>query len=182
MAEQTVDLTAYANQTIVLRWKYVSVGWAWWWEIDNVRTETIVAPPPPPAFVWTENFDGVIAPALPASWSVVDTSGTAGDWVSRTASVHPDRRSLPLRRQHADLQFVDREHAATRRGSMKTTGENLTTGTGYVSLWMYHDTGYTNADVVQVQYSTDGGTTWTNIGSTIPRYTGVVGWDSTRSR
>ncbi len=45
VAERTVDMTAYANQTIVLRWKFVSPSWAYYWQIDDVRTETIPVAP-----------------------------------------------------------------------------------------------------------------------------------------
>ena len=42
---------------------------------------------------------------------------------------------------------------------------------------MYHDTGYTgNADRVQMQISTDAGTTWVDVGTAINRYDGTVGW------
>jgi bacillopeptidase F (M6 metalloprotease family) len=41
---------------------------------------------------------------------------------------------------------------------------------------MYHDTGYsTYADKVQAQVSTNG-TTWTNVGTAVNRYTGSTGW------
>ena len=42
---------------------------------------------------------------------------------------------------------------------------------------MYHDTGYTSrADRVIVQVSTDGGTTWSDVGAPINRYDGTTGW------
>ncbi len=33
---EEVDLSAYAGQTIMLRWQYVASGWAWYWHIDDV--------------------------------------------------------------------------------------------------------------------------------------------------
>jgi hypothetical protein len=49
-------------------------------------------------------------------------------------------------------------------------------GTVTLSFWMYHDTGYTTyADRVQAQVSTNG-TTWTNVGTAVNRYTGATGW------
>ncbi len=34
---ERVDLSGYIGQTIILRWHYASVGWAWYWQIDDVR-------------------------------------------------------------------------------------------------------------------------------------------------
>ncbi len=42
---------------------------------------------------------------------------------------------------------------------------------------MYHDTGYsTYTDKVQVQVSTNGGSTWTSVGTAVNRYDGSTGW------
>ena len=42
---------------------------------------------------------------------------------------------------------------------------------------MYHDNGYSSsADRVQVQVSTDSGTTWQNVGAPVARYNGSTGW------
>ena len=49
--------------------------------------------------------------------------------------------------------------------------ENLT-----FYVWVYHDTGYTNGDTLQVQVSIDGGTTWEDVGDPIPRYDTTTGW------
>src|SRR5450759_4567798 len=47
---------------------------------------------------------------------------------------------------------------------------------GEVSFWMYHETGYTFADTVQVQVSTNPGGAWNNAGAPIARYDGATGW------
>ncbi len=174
-AEQTINMSAYANQTIMLRWHYVSTSWAWYWQIDDVRTETIPPPPPPPALVWTENFDGVTAPAWPANWSVVDTSGTAGNWTNATTSVHPTGVTP---HSAANMAIFNSWTASTGNATrlQKNTGEDISTGTGYVSFWMYHECGLSASDTVQVQTSTDGGTTWVNAGSPVARCTGTTGW------
>jgi hypothetical protein len=41
---------------------------------------------------------------------------------------------------------------------------------------MYHDIQYSNADQLQVQVSTDGGSSWNNVGSVINRYDATTGW------
>jgi len=44
---QTVDLSAYAGQLVKIRFRYVSGEWAWYWYIDNVRTQEPAVPPIP---------------------------------------------------------------------------------------------------------------------------------------
>jgi hypothetical protein len=47
-----------------------------------------------------------------------------------------------------------------------------------LGLALFHDTGYTgNDDNVQVVVSTDGGTTWQNVGPVLHRYNGTTGWE-----
>jgi hypothetical protein len=46
-----------------------------------------------------------------------------------------------------------------------------------LTFWMYHDTGYsTSADKVQAQVSTNGGTSFTSVGTAVNRYDGSTGW------
>lgn len=80
---RTVDMTAYAGQTIVLKWKFVSPNWAYHWQIDDVRTETIPPPPPPPLL--SQGFDDVTFP--PAGWSVVNADGGGTTWARTTTTV-----------------------------------------------------------------------------------------------
>lgn len=174
-AEQTIDMSAYAGMTIVLRWRYVTGGWAYYWQIDDVRTQTIPVPPPPPVIQWTETFDvSTTPPALPSGWEQLDVSGTTGNWATATATVNPsgqEPHSAP------NLAYFNSWTAyfndSTRLYKIK--GENITGQIGYVSLWMYHDTKNDDSDRVQVQYSIDCAT-WLNIGPAIPRYTGSTGW------
>ena len=37
----------------------------------------------------SDGFDSSTAPAFSANWGIVDVSGTTGDWVARTTSLHP---------------------------------------------------------------------------------------------
>jgi hypothetical protein len=174
---QTVNLAAYAGQLVRIRFRYVSGNWAWYWYIDDVRTQQPAVPPPPPTSQWVENFDGVSAPAIPAGWTVTDVSGTAGDWKTATATVHPSGQpphSAP------NLVYFNSYTAPSGNSTRlwKNTADTIPGGqSGFVGFWMYHDTGYSgSADRVQVQYSTDGGTTWVNAGSPVNRYDGTTGW------
>ena len=60
-----------------------------------------------------------------------------------------------------------------------TTGLDLSTAPApELGFALFHDTGYSSsADSVQVQVSTDGGTTWQNVGPTFLRYNGTTGWE-----
>lgn len=47
----TIDLSAYAGQTIWLRWHFVTPGWDWYWYIDDVRVVDVSYPFPPDSHV-----------------------------------------------------------------------------------------------------------------------------------
>ena len=71
--EATVDLSAYANQTIMLRWRYTSSSYQWYWLIDDVRTE---APTAAPSYI--ESFDGTTFP--PTGWTRINADGGGSQW------------------------------------------------------------------------------------------------------
>ncbi|MDX9734408.1 MAG: carboxypeptidase regulatory-like domain-containing protein [Thermoanaerobaculia bacterium] len=172
-AEQTVDMTAYAGQLIILRWKFVSPSWSYYWQVDDVRTETIPPPPPPPTSVWTQDWDGVTAPALPAGWATATVTGSP-TWLLVTSLTNPT-----IATGHTTPNFFRFNSYSVSSGTariMKTTDDDLSAGAGYLRFWMYHDTAYTSADRVNAQVSTDGGTTWQTVGSAVNRYDGSTGW------
>ncbi len=131
--------------------------------------------------VYAEGFDTAAPPALPAGWAMVRTAGTntAAAWATATGTVHPTgggTHSAP-NLAYFNSYTVNSPNAA--RLYQDPTGVDLTATAGQtvvVQLWMYHDTGYTANDTVQVQLSTDAGATWGNVGAAIPRYDGSVGW------
>ncbi len=125
----------------------------------------------------TENFDAVTPPTLPAGWAVVDVNGTAGDWRTNAGTVHPSgggTHSAP------NLVYFNSWTASSGNYTRlyRTNGMNLSSVPGaQVGLWMYHDTGYSSSnDLVQVQVSTDAGSTWQNVGAAISRYDGSTSW------
>ena len=176
-APQTVDLSAYAGQTVKLRFRYVSGDWAWYWYIDDVMTQQPAVPPPPPSSVWVEGFDSVSPPNVPSDWTVTDVSGTAGDWATATGTVNPSGGS-PY--SAPNLVYFNSWTATSGNSTRlwKNTPDTIPSGqAGFVGFWMYHDTGLASfADRVQVQYSTDGGTTWVDAGAPVNRYDGSTGW------
>jgi PKD repeat protein len=129
----------------------------------------------------TENFDGATAPNLPTGWgfTVVTGSGAYHNWRTRTTTYHPSGQAPP---SSPNLVFMEC-YNITSGGQVrlyKTSPVPLgsTNGrTAQVSFAMYHDTGFTTyADNVQVQYSLDGTTNWTSVGSAVNRYDGTNGW------
>ena len=123
----------------------------------------------------SDGFDTSTAPAFSASWAKVDVSGTAGDWVTRTASLHP----TGIAPHSASNMAVFNSYTSSSGNSTRlyqTSGLNLSAQTnGEVSFWMYHETGY-SGDTVQVQVSTDAGLTWNNVGTAVVRDDGTTGW------
>lgn len=108
-------------------------------------------------------------------WTIVDVSGTAGNWTFNTSG------TLPTASPHGGSYLAKFNSYDAASGSQtrisQTTGFAIpsTASTVTLKFWMYHDTGYsTYADKVQVQVST--GSTWANVGTAVNRYDGSTGW------
>ena len=109
-------------------------------------------------------------------WSTAQVSGTAGKWTLVSSSTHPSITA------HGGTKWADFNSYTSASGSQtriyRSSGFAVASSYATVTLtfWMYHDTGYsTYADKVQAQVSTNG-TTWTNVGTAVARYTGSTGW------
>lgn len=122
----------------------------------------------------TQSFDtGVTPPALPAGWAVTQVSGATANWFTRAGTRYPSghpAHSAP------NLIYFNSWSASTGQQARlySTTPLDLSRASqAEVDFWMFHDLGYSGSnDRVQVQVSTDGGTTWTNVGDPISRYDG----------
>ena len=143
----------------------------------------IVGVPGTPVNLLSENFDSATPQALPPGWTstlVYDntTSGTAlPAWATNAGTHHPTpavaSHSLP------NLVWFNSWHSGNTDSARLHYGTPLDL-TSYsvlsLSFWMYHDTGFaSDPDRVQVQFSTDGGTNWTDIGLPVDRR-GANGW------
>ena len=126
--------------------------------------------------LFTDGFDTSAAPAFSANWGVVDVSGTDGNWLTSTASIHPAGISPHSAPNMAVFNSYTTVAGQTRL--YQTSGIDLSSrSNAEVSLWMHHDMGYaTNSHTVQVQVSTDAGGTWNNVGAPITRYDGTTQW------
>jgi PKD repeat protein/N-acetylneuraminic acid mutarotase len=129
----------------------------------------------PPAIL-SSGFEGVTPPALPAGWAQVAVSGTAAAWTTTSQTVHPSGKTPHGGAVMARFNSYSASGGTTAR--LYRTGSADLSGTPPpLTFWMYHDTGYSSYnDRVQVQVSTDGGSTWQNVGSAISRYDGTTGW------
>ncbi|MCX7894834.1 MAG: carboxypeptidase regulatory-like domain-containing protein [Thermoanaerobaculum sp.] len=78
---QTVSLASYAGQKVRIRFRFVSGSYAWYWYIDNVRTQV---PGIPGTTVLSESFESTTFP--PTGWTRHDFDGNTGaQWVRTTA-------------------------------------------------------------------------------------------------
>ncbi|MDX9736006.1 MAG: choice-of-anchor J domain-containing protein, partial [Thermoanaerobaculia bacterium] len=109
-------------------------------------------------------------------WSQVDTSGTAGSWTFATSSTYPTTSP------HGGTKLAKFNSYNASSGSQTRVyrSSGFAVASSYTSVtlkfWMYHDTGYSSRnDRIQPQVSVNG-TTWTNVGSAISRYSGSTGW------
>ncbi len=128
-----------------------------------------------PINLWSESFDGVDFP--PSGLAQGDVSGTSGNWARSTGTVHPSGGGT---HSGAGLTYFNSYTASSGSSTRlyRTSGTTIPADSSSASLvlWMYHDTGYpTSNDKIQVQVSLNG-TTWTDVGSAIPRYDGSTGW------
>ena len=125
---------------------------------------------------FSENFDGVTAPTLPAGWAVVDVTGSSGNWETHVGTRHPSNFAAHSGPNLAYFNSYSASQGYSTR-LYRTSGIDLSgVSTAYFSFWMFHDTGYSNyGDHVQAQISTDGGNTWNTI-ATLLRNDGSIGW------
>ena len=147
---------------------------------DLLVDGTCAAPgyePGAPTVLLTEYFDAASPPSLPAGWAQVDTSGTTGSWATNAGTVHPSGGGTHSPPNVAYFNsYTASSGFATRL--LRTVGLDLSSiNHASVSFWMYHDLGYAGYDDrLQVQVSTNGGTTWTDVGAPVSRYDGSTGW------
>ena len=126
--------------------------------------------PEPALFI--ENWDLVSAPTLPSTWATtqVVNNGTAGAWITSTTQRYSGSNSASFNSDVATAGNQTRlYHSAAYDFTQGPTLPKIT-------FWMYHDTGNsTLADCIQIQISTDG-TTWSNVGVAVNRYSASAGW------
>jgi hypothetical protein len=126
--------------------------------------------------LWSESYDSTTFP--PTGWAKLDVSGTAGDWLRSTATHYPSGGTTHSGAGLAYFNsFSSSSGSTTRLYTSSPTAIPSGVPAASVILWMYHDTGYSTytTEGIDVQISTNG-TSWTTIGTRIPRYDGSTGW------
>lgn len=118
-----------------------------------------------------------------SGWSVrkiVQTGTTTGVWTFPKTTTNP---TISLSDGTKFSKFNSFDAASGNQTRLyQATGFAIANTYASASLvfWMYHDTGYSNKnDRVQVQVSTDNGSTWTNVGAAVSRYATNAGWTKT---
>ena len=109
-------------------------------------------------------------------WSFADVSGTTGFWTLAASGTHPSASPHGGTKLAAFNSYT--AASGVQKRMYRATGFAVAGTYTSVSLkfWMYHDTGYsTSADKVQAQVSSNG-TTWTNVGTAVSRYSATAGW------
>jgi hypothetical protein len=122
-----------------------------------------------PVTLFTDGFEN-------GGWSFADVSGTTGYWTLAASGTHPSASPHGGTKLAAFNSYT--ATSGVQKRMYRATGFAVASSFASVTLkfWMYHDTGYSSsADKVQAQVSTNG-TTWTNVGSAISRYSSTAGW------
>ncbi|MFB3851823.1 MAG: DUF2817 domain-containing protein, partial [Acidobacteriota bacterium] len=124
--------------------------------------------------LWSQSFDATTFP--PTGWGIKDVAGSQGNWARATNTVHPSGGGT-----HSGAGLAYFNSYTAQSGYSTRLYRNLATtipsgaSSANVVFWMFHDTGNSANDRLQIQISTDG-TNWSNIGSEIKRNDGSYGW------
>ena len=98
-----------------------------------------------------ENFDGVTAPALPAGWVNTQTSGTGISWTTTTTTPSSG----------VNAAFAN-DPATVNAAALSTPAVMITSADAQITFKNKYITEST-FDGTVLEYSTDGGTTWTDV-------------------
>jgi hypothetical protein len=106
----------------------------------------------------TENFDGVTAPALPAGWTSVQTSGTGISWVTSTTTPFS-----------APNDAFANDPTTVNAAALVSPAVTITGADAQISFKNNYNTEASGSsatlgyDGMVLEYSTNGGSTWTDV-------------------
>jgi Synergist-CTERM protein sorting domain-containing protein len=126
--------------------------------------------------IYSQGFEDATPPNLPAGCSSDQVNGTSGEWTTATSTGYLD---VELPHGGSNLAFFNSYTTSIGTSARLQLGELDLSTYGNVTfyVWIYHSTWFETADEnIQVQVSTDGGTTWEDVGGPIHRYDGTKGW------
>ena len=167
------DVSAYAGMTIQLRWQYAATSsTAWYWQIDDVQTYALPAPPPPP--IQSEDFESW----PPAGWTNTNNAG-CGPWESTATTLRTNFTG-----GSGDAADADSDWCGSAMDTDLDSPVYDLTGVPTVFLaFEYYFDALGLDDIASVDVSADGGATWTNVafwdadvsGSFVQDISGLVG-------
>ncbi len=119
---------------------------------------------------WTQQV--VVRTGIEVTWSCIDSSSESGDFSSVVAS--PYAGSYMAK---ADF-YNATDSGDSSRLSMTKDFSLPAGGSAEFSFYMFHSTltDYGANDAIQPQISLDNGSTWSNLGASLPRVNGTDGW------
>jgi len=120
---------------------------------------------------FVERFDSVTPSALPTGWIVEDVNGTSGDWLSRAGTRYPSGYSAHSVPNLVYFNSYNVSSGGSSRLYYQNTIDMNSLSTSDLGFWMFRDNGYSSSnDYVQIQVSTDSGSTWLDVGPQFTRY------------
>ncbi len=108
-------------------------------------------------------------------WDQVDTNGTSGTWTRPASGTNPTASPHTGNRMAMFNSYLATTGHQTRL--YRTSGLDLSSYTSpEASFWLFNGScGFSGNDTVQLQVSTNGGSTWNNVGAPVPRQS-AGGW------
>jgi hypothetical protein len=126
--------------------------------------------PTVPVTIFSDGFEAT-------GWNYTQVTGVSASWYYYSSSEYP---SGITPRSGSYMAGFNSYTASAGDQALLSSAAGIAIPASYdtvaISFWMYHDTEYTNSDSVQVQISTNSGSTWANLGSPVYRYDGTNGW------
>ncbi|NMC16759.1 MAG: hypothetical protein GYA40_09025 [Chloroflexi bacterium] len=141
----------------------------------GLQVEEIFCEAPGYALVdhWTENFDSVTVPALPANWMSQDVIGYPDPWV--TGNTVNLGNGYPAHSGSNFAKFSSNSGIARLRPAVPVDMTALPNH--HLTFWMFQDGGYPNQpEALRVMVSADNGQTWAQAGTEFNYYGSSTGW------
>ena len=122
----------------------------------------------------SEGFEGT-GGSIPSGWAKTDNAFAI--WSVASSGTKPDPGAPNSGSMMAKFNSSDARMNTSSR-LYTTSGLAIgSTGNYKLEFWMYHDTGNpNNGDSILVQASTNGGSSWISVGSSIRQNDGSTGW------
>ena len=148
------------DNDVMIRWNYTNATWDWWWEVDDVVVTACVSGVMPEPLVCngpTVTFDA----GPPGDWTVIDNAGNGVVWTSIAGSGETGNYT----NGSGDAASVSSDaFGAAEFDTELRTPPFDTTGQFYVQLsYTANYQNFANLDYLDVDVSTNGGSTWTTV-------------------